>query len=151
MNKIEKGKELIEPVLKSHNMNLEEFMAYIFDSTASINFRYGVLWEWGIGWNKKQQEIFDNHTHGAVEDRLSVALLNSFILVTIEDETKRVVRLNDIYRGLTDLKCKYPNEYLKLSIGKKDRDAEDTFLQCILFGEVLYKEVHNGNIYWILR
>lgn len=147
MDKITKGKELIEPVLKSHNMNLEKFMACILNDTSAINYRYGKKWDWQQGWDEKQQEILDNHTFGAIVDRLSVALLNSYILVTIEDKTKRKVVLNDIYRGLTDLKCKYPNEYLKLSIGKKDIYAEDTFLQCILFGEVLYKEVHNGKVY----
>ena len=147
MDKITKGKELIEPVLKSHNMNLEEFMAYIFYSTSDINYCYGKKWDWRQGWNDKLQEILDNQTFGAIVDRLSVALLNSYILVTIEDKTKRKVVLNDIYRGLTDFKYKYPNEYFKLAVGKKDIYAEDTFLQCILFGEVLYKEVHNGNIY----
>ncbi len=147
MDKITKGKELIEPVLKSHEMNLEKFMACILDDTSDINYCYGKKWDWRQGWNDKQQEILDNHTFGAIVDRLSVALLNSYILVTIEDKTKRKVVLNDIYRGLTDLKYKYPNEYTKLSTGKKDIYAEGTFLQCILFGEVLYKEAHNGNIY----
>ena len=147
MDKIEKGKELMEVVLKSHKMNLEKFMACIFDDTSDINYCYGKKWDWRQGWNDKLQEILDNQTFGAIVDRLSVALLNSYILVTIEDKTKRKVVLNDIYRGLSDLKYKYPNEYTKLSIGKKDIYAEDTFLQCILFGEVLYKEVHNGKVY----
>lgn len=137
MNKIEEGKKLMNEVLNAMDMNLEEFLVNAIANSACYTNEWVNYWNWKEGWNDNLEAEFQL-TDKCREDRIAVAIINNYVLVDIEDGTKRKVTLDDVYRGIADFNRECPDYYNEYIMCGGDAITDYLFLQCVVFGEIIY-------------
>lgn len=79
-----------------------------------------------------------NNDLGYESETIKALTIKGCIVSDSEEEKHHLLNITKIKKGLTVMAKKYPNDFADFIKSDYDQNTGDIFLQCCLFGEVIY-------------